>query len=158
MILAKLLNGWPDRITSKDHVGAVPDGFISFVDIADMDRWKAENTALVPPVKTPPEPVPSEVPLWTFRAVLTAIPLPDSNIMGFRNPLLTLRSVFTAMGLDSRVDEYIALLDEPKRTHLKVYWAHGQIIGRGHELVGSVGLTDAELDSVFRDSEQLGKS
>jgi len=134
MILAKLLNGWPDRITSKDHVGSVPDGFITFVDIADMDKWKALNPALVPPVKVPPEPVPSEVPLWTFRAVLTA------------------------MGLDEGVDQYIALLDQPKRTHLKVYWAHGQIIGRKHELSGSVRLNDIELDGVFRQAAELSKA
>lgn len=88
-----------------------------------------------PVVVVPPSDVPTEVPLWAFRAVLTV------------------------QGIAPQVDGLIAALPEPQKTVAQVQWEFGNYIVRSHPLIvalgAQIGMTAAQIDDVFRQAAAL---
>lgn len=96
--------------------------------IVYLDRveqtWKIEQN-----------PIPNEVPLWAFRAILTI------------------------QGLASSVESLINTLPEPQKTVANVQWQYGNFIVRNHPLIDSLGtdlrLTKEQIDNVFKEASKL---
>jgi hypothetical protein len=80
-------------------------------------------------------PIPSEVPLWAFRSILTI------------------------MGIAPQVDALINSLPEPQKTVASVQWQYGNFIERNHPLIDSLGtnlgLTKEQIDNVFVEASKL---
>jgi hypothetical protein len=80
-------------------------------------------------------PVPSEVPLWAFRAVLTV------------------------MGHADTIKQLLETLPEPTRTVARTQWEYANYISRNHPTIAALspalGLTSANIDAIFRQAAQL---
>lgn len=135
MILTKLVNGWPDRVVSWEHSGSVPNGHLVFESLDELDSWKQSHSDLFPSEPEVSEPVPEEVPLWAFRAVLTI------------------------QGITPQVEALINGLPEPQKTVANVQWVYGNYIIRTHPLIvalgSQLGMTEAQIDDVFRTAATL---
>lgn len=81
-------------------------------------------------VPQPPQPVPTEVPLWAFRAALAMA------------------------GLKTSAEALIAALPEPNKTVATQQYEYGNFIERQHPLINGLGaqlgLTSAQIDEIFR--------
>ena len=137
MILLLEKNGWPDRLVSESHEGPVPDGHIAFESIDAMDAWKAAHPELAPQPPTPPEPVPESVTLRQF--------LMQADRTGL---LATLEAL--------KVNEAVPA---QTRRDLHFFLEYSNLIDRYHPLISQlapiVGVTEAQVDDLFRAAAQL---
>lgn len=135
MILLALKSGWPDRVVSWDHAGAVPAGHMAVESIAELDAWKAAHPELVPPPAPVPDPVPEVVSRRQFRGALRRLGLFEL-VDGLRN----------APGLDDMTrGDLIDFLDAAtliERNH--------PMISAFAPMLGPNGVTEAQIDDVFR--------
>lgn len=80
-------------------------------------------------------PVPHEVPLWAFRAVLTT------------------------MGLATQIADLISTLPEPARTVAGVQWEYANFIRRDHSVIAqlapALSLSPEQVDAIFRQASAL---
>lgn len=137
MILLELKSGWPDRVVSWDHAGAVPDGHMAIDSIAELDAWKAAHPDLMPQPSAPPEPVPESVTLRQF--------LMQADRTGL---LATLEAL--------KVNEAVPA---QTRRDLHFFLEYSNLIDRYHPLISQlapiVGVTEAQVDDLFRAAAQL---
>lgn len=80
-------------------------------------------------------PVPAEIPLWAFRAVLTV------------------------MGHAATIGQLLETLPEPTRTVAKTQWEYANFISRNHPTIAALspalGLTSTDIDAIFRQAAKL---
>lgn len=69
------------------------------------------------------------------------------------------RLALSAAGILPNVDAAINALEEPQRTVARIEWDYSQEVERDRELVNvlgpALGLTDEQLDELFREAEKL---
>ena len=119
VIAALLRKGWietnPPEFDSSTHQASWVDG-----------DWV---------ISVIPKEVPTEVPLWAFRAMLAV------------------------SGIAAQVDGLIVALPEPQRTVASTQWVYGNFIVRNHpmiEALGSqLGLTADQIDDIFIQASKL---
>ena len=137
MILFTIKNGWPDRLVDWRHSGTVPDGHVAFESIDDMDEWKAAHPELMPQPPAPPEPVPESVTLRQFlmQADRTGLLLVLENLKANEAvPLQTRRDLHFFLEYSNLIDRYHPLISQ---------------------LAPIVGVTEAQVDDLFRAAAQL---
>jgi hypothetical protein len=92
----------------------------------DEGQWK---------ILAKPSEVPTEVPLWAFRASLALA------------------------GLKAQAEALIAALPEPQKTVATQQWEYGNFIERNHPLIESlgaqIGLTSVQIDEIFKTASGL---
>ena len=137
MILLALKSGWPDRVVSWDHAGPVPAGHIAFESIDAMDEWKAAHPELTPQPVSQPESVPESVTLRQF--------LMQADRTGL---LLALENL--------KVNETVPA---QTRRDLHFFLEYSNLIDRYHPLISqlapTIGVTEAQVDDLFRAAAQL---
>lgn len=137
MILLALKSGWPDRVVSWYHAGPVPDGHMAVESIAELDAWKAAHPDLMPQPPTPPEPVPDSVTLRQFlmQADRTGLLLALENLKANEAvPAQTRRDLHFFLEYSNLIDRYHPLISQ---------------------LAPIVGVTEAQVDDLFRAAAQL---
>lgn len=137
MILLALKSGWPDRVVSWDHAGAVPAGHMAVESIAELDAWKLAHPELAPQPEPVPEPVPDEV---TLRQFLMA-----ADRSGL---LATLEALKTS-----------EVIPQQTRRDIHFFLEYSNFIERNHPLIAQlapvVGVTGAQIDELFRAADKL---
>jgi hypothetical protein len=118
----------PIIILSQPEFNSETETIISGDRVIYLDR--VEQTWLIKPI-----PIPLQVPLWAFRAILTIQQLAPS------------------------VEALINQLPEPQKTVASIQWVYGNFIERNHPLIDSLGtdlgLTKEEIDNVFVEANKL---
>ena len=126
-------NGWPTQLLSSNYSGPTAPDQVIFDSWDAVDRWKDANQNKRPAQNSQvgaPN-VPEYVELWQLRTVLE-----QRNLLG-------------------RINTYVDSLPEPPRIALRnaiEYMAepidrHWPII---NQIAAGIGLTDAQLDDLFR--------
>lgn len=131
MILLKLINGWPDRVVTWEHSGAVPSGHKAFSSLPELDAWKESNPDLRPKPPAQPDPVPDLIPMWAFRRALRK------------------------RGMLDGILSFINTLPEQQKLDAMEHLEYGNYIERYHPMiVGSaqqLELPESTVDDIFRD-------
>lgn len=134
MILLSIKSGWPDRVVSWDHQGAVPSDHMAFGSIADLDTWKEANQLLRPPAPEQPDPVPDIIPMWAFRRALRKRKMLE-GILSFINTL-----------------------PEQQKLDAMEHLEYGNYIERYHPMIvgsaAALGLPESVVDDIFRDGSK----
>lgn len=113
----------------KPNLNNVEEDFLIYGDkIIFQDRveqtWKIDK-----------KPIPTEIPLWAFRSILTL------------------------QGYASQVDSLILALPEPQKTIANVQWQYGNFIERNHPLIDALGaelgLTKEDINNIFKEASKL---
>lgn len=135
MILLALKSGWPDRVVSWDHAGAVPDGHMAVESIDALDAWKAAHPELAPRPEVAPDPVPDEVPMWA------------------------LKEVCLVRGHGPAIEDKLNSLPDPPRTIARNRWENKDTISRGSSIISAMqallGWSSAYVDELFRAAAAL---